>query len=144
MTNTDTPKLPSEVLHPFAARDIDTGRTYFAYAKAEVDRYLLYYKDAVDERERVLQAEIARLRTGSGSGHLWLVNYMGTHPDGKQSLGYCCITSDKTGGELLKEAYEACESKNPPETSLIICSMSDLGENVEPATTYSDVVAREG
>lgn len=142
MTNTDTPKLPSEVLHPFAARDIDTGKTYFAYAKAEVDRYLLYYKDAVDERERVLQAEIARLKTGSV--HLWLVNYMGTHPDGKQSLGYCCITSDKTGGELLKEAYEACEGRNPPETSLIICSMSDLGENVEPANTYSDVVAREG
>lgn len=144
MTNTDTPKLPSEVLHPFAARNIDTDKTCFAYEKAEVDRYLLYYKDAVDERERVLQAEIARLKTGSGSGHLWLVNYMGTHPDGKQSLGYCCITSDKTGGELLKKAYEACECKNPPETSLIICSMSDLGENVEPANTYSDVVAREG
>ena len=144
MTNTDTPKLPSEVLHPFAARNIDTGNTCFAYEKAEVDRYLLYYKDAVDERERVLQAEIARLKTGSGSGHLWLVNYMGTRPDGKQSLGYCCITSDKTGGELLKEAYEACESKNPPETSLVLCSMSDLGESVEPANTYSDVVAWEG
>lgn len=142
MTNTDTPKLPSEVLHPFAARNIDTDKTCFAYEKAEVDRYLLYYKDAVDERERVLQAEIARLKTGSG--HLWLVNYMGTHPDGKQSLGYCCITSDKTGGALMKEAYEACECKNPPGTSLIICSMSDLGENVEPANTYSDVVAREG
>lgn len=144
MTNTDTPKLPSEVLHPFAARNIDTDKTCFAYEKAAVDRYLLYCKDAVDERERVLQAEIARLKTGSGSGHLWLVNYMGTHPDGKQSLGYCCITSDKRGGELLKEAYEACEGRNPPETSLIICSMSDLGESVEPATTYSDVVAREG
>lgn len=144
MTNTDTPKLPSEVMHPFAARNIDTGKTCFAYEKAEVDRYLLYYKDAVDERERVLQAEIARLKTGSGSGHLWLVNYMGTRPDGKQSLGYCCITSDKTGGALLKEAYEACESKNPPETSLVLCSMSDLGESVEPASTYSDVVAREG
>lgn len=144
MTNTDTPKLPSEVLHPFAARNIDTDKTCFAYEKAEVDRYLLYYKDAVDARERALRDEIARLKTGSGSGHLWLVNYMGTHPDGKQSLGYCCITSDKTGEALMKEAYEACEGRNPPETSLIICSMSDLGESVEPANTYSDVVNREG
>lgn len=144
MTNTDTPKLPSEVLHPFAARNIDTDKTCFAYEKAAVDRYLRYYKDAVDARERALRDEIARLKTGSGSGHLWLVNYMGTLPDGRQNIGYCYITSDKTGVALLEDAYEACKCENPPETSLIICSMSDLGESVEPATTYGDVSAREG
>lgn len=144
MTNTDTPKLPSEVLHPFAARNIDTDKTCFAYEKAEVDRYLLYYKDAVDARERALQDEIARLRTGSGSERLWLVNYVAILANGSKRIGHCALHSDRTGEALMKEAYEACESNNPPETEIILCSMNDLGYGVEPANTYSDVVNREG
>ena len=144
MTKNDTPKLPSEALHPFTARDVETGKTYFAYAKAEVDRYLLYYKDAVEIREKALQDEIARLRTGSGSERLWLVNYVAILANGSKRIGHLALHSEKSGESLMKEAYEACESKNPPETEIVLCGMSDLGYGVEPANTYSDVVNREG
>lgn len=66
MAENDTPNSPSEALHPFTAVD-DNGITQFVYKKSEVDRYLLYYRDAVDERARALQDEIARLQTVSGS-----------------------------------------------------------------------------
>lgn len=144
MTKNDTPKLPSEALHPFTARDVETGKTYYAYAKAEVDRYLVYYRDAVDVMVKSYKDEIARLRTGSGSERLWLVNYVAILSNGSKRIGHLALHSEKSGEPLMKEAYEACESKNPPGTEIVLCGMSDLGYGVEPADTYSDVVAREG
>lgn len=143
MAKNDTPNSPSEVLHPFTAVD-DQGITQFVYKKSEVDRYLFYYRDAVDERARALQDEIARLQTVSGSEHLWLVNYHAILSGRSKRIGHFALHSNKTGEALMKEAYEVCKSKNPPETEIVLCSMSNLGVSVESANTYSNVVVWEG
>ena len=143
MAKNDAPNSPSEVLHPFTAVD-GQGITQFVYKKSEVDRYLCYYRDAVDERARAFRDEIARLQTVSGSEHLWLVNYRAILSGGTKCIGHCALNSNKTGDALMKEAYEVCKSKNPPETEIVLCSMSDLGVSVESSNTYSDVVAWEG
>lgn len=143
MAENDTPNSPSEALHPFTAVD-DNGITQYVYKKSEVDRYLLYYRDAVDERARALQDEIARLQTVSGSERLWLVSYQARLSSGSIRLGHYALHSNRTGEALLKEAYEACESEYPPETEIVLCSMSDLGVSVESANTYSGVVTRKG
>jgi len=143
MAKNDTPNSPSEALHPFAAVD-DNGITQFVYNKSEVDRYLRYYRDAVDERAWALQDEIARLQTVSGSERLWLVSYQAVLSSGSIRLGHYALHSNRTGETLLKEAYEACKREYPSETEIVLCSMSDLGVSVESATTYSNVVAREG
>lgn len=143
MAKNDTPDSPSEVLHPFTAVD-GNGITQFVYKKLEVDLYLRYYRDAVDERAQALQDEISRLQTVSGSEHLWLVNYQAIRSDGSIRIGHCALHSTRTGETLLKEAYEACASTHPPETEIVLCSMSDLGYDVESANTYSNVVVRKG
>lgn len=143
MAENDTPNSPSEALHPFTAVD-DNGITQYVYKKSEVDRYLLYYRDAVDERARALQDEIARLQTVSGSERLWLVSYQAVLSSGSIRQGHYALHSNRTGEALLKEAYEACESEYPPETEIVLCGMSDLGVSVESANPYSGVVTRKG
>ena len=143
MAENDTPNSPSEALHPFTAVD-DNGITQFVYKKSEVDRYLLYYKDAVDERARALQDEIARLQTVSGSERLWLVSYQAVLSSGSIRLGHCALHSNRTGEALLKEAYVACVREYPSETEIVLCSMCDLGVSVESVNTYSGVVTRKG